>query len=85
MQLQYGDCKKEEIGNETMIDMLDCEVTKRKCDVVRKVEKTKGELEERGENERRGLSVNGKDLSIDPFLPSYLFYLHCYSLNFIVR
>ena len=45
MQLQYGDCKKEEIGNETMIEMLDCEVTKRKCDDVRKVEKTRGELE----------------------------------------
>ena len=45
MQLQYGDCKKEEIGNETMIEILDCEVTKRKCDVVRKVEKTRGELE----------------------------------------
>ena len=45
MQLQYGDRKKEEIGIETMIDMLDCEVTKRICDVVRQVEKTKGELE----------------------------------------
>ena len=45
MQLQYGDCKKEEIGNETMIKMLDCEVKKRKCDVVRQVEKTRGELE----------------------------------------
>ena len=45
MHLQYGDCKREEIGNETMIKMLDCEVTKRKCDVVRKVEKTRGELE----------------------------------------
>ena len=44
MQLQYGDCKKEEIGNDTMIEMLDCEVTKRICDVVRKVEKTRGEL-----------------------------------------
>ena len=45
MQLQYGDCKKEEVGIETMIEMLDFEVTKRKCDVVRKVEKTRGELE----------------------------------------
>ena len=45
MKLQYGDRKKEVDGNQTMIEMLDCEVTKRKCDVVRKVEKTRGELE----------------------------------------
>ena len=28
-----------------MIEMLDCEVKKRICDVVRKVKKTRGELE----------------------------------------
>ena len=60
-----------------MIEMLDCEVTKRICDDVRKVEKTRGELEKvqykEGKNERRGLSVDGKDQSIDPSLPSYHF------------
>ena len=56
------------------------------CEKSRKDERRAREGSvQRVENERRGLSVDGKDQSIDPSLPSYLFYVHCYSLNFIVR
>ena len=44
------------------------------CETSRKDERRAREGSvERGKNERRGLSVDGKDRSIDPSLHSYLF------------
>ena len=77
MQLQYEDCKKEEVGNETMIEMLDCEVTKRKCDDVRKVEKTRGELEKiqykEGKMEEEDFQWMGKIKVSIPLFPLTFF------------